>query len=86
MKSTIKGIYKNLFAKQFSSSGCNVPSDDDVCRGLLGIHRGDHQQFKHHDISAILTDLYQAFLFWFLDDLGAKKLDMGWTVRLLYFF
>ena len=30
--------------------------------------------------------LYQAFLFWFLDDLGAKKLDMGWTVRLLYFF
>ena len=24
----------------------------------------------------------QAFLFWFLDDLGAKKLDMGWTVKL----
>ena len=82
----LKEYSKNLFAKQFSSSGCNVPCDDDVRRGLLGIHRGKHHQFKHHDISAILTDLYQAFLFWFLDDLGAKKLDMGWTVRLLYLF
>ena len=31
------------------------------------------------DMSLILI---QAFLFWFLDDLGAKKLDMGWTVRI----
>ena len=30
----------------------------------------------------ILIFTNQAFLFWFLDDLGAKKLDMGWTVRL----
>ena len=26
--------------------------------------------------------IYLGFLFWFLDDLGATKLEMGWTVTI----
>jgi MFS family permease len=32
--------------------------------------------------AGVFWGFIEAFLFWFLDDLGAKKLEMGWTVTI----
>ena len=32
--------------------------------------------------AGVFWGFIEAFLFWFLDDLGANKLDMGWTVTI----